>query len=64
MLELRAAMGLARLLRDDGRAADARPRLASLYAEQVGQSEGGYVKQAKSLLDELDHDGSGAGSSA
>jgi predicted ATPase len=52
-LELRAAASLARLRRDQGRPAEARDLLASVYGWFTEGFDTGDLKEAKALLDEL-----------
>jgi predicted ATPase len=52
--ELRAAMSLARLWREQGRRADARDLLAPLYSAFTEGFDTPDLKEAKALLDELD----------
>jgi predicted ATPase len=51
--ELRAAVSLARLHRDQGRRAEARDLLAPVYGLFTGGFDTADLKQAKGLLDEL-----------
>ena len=51
--ELRAAMSLARLRRDQGRRAEARERLAPVYGWFTEGFDTHDLKDAKALLDEL-----------
>ena len=53
MLELRATMGLARLLRDMGRRDDAHSTLAEIYSWFTEGFDTADLKEAKELLDEL-----------
>jgi predicted ATPase len=55
--ELRAAMSLARLRRDQGRRAKARDHLAPVYSWFTEGFETPDLKDAKALLDELDQRG-------
>ena len=57
MWELRAAMSLARLRRDQGRRAKARDHLAPVYSWFTEGFETPDLKDAKALLDELDQRG-------
>jgi len=50
-LELRAAMSLARLLRDQGRSADAKALLQSVYDRFTEGFDTANLKEAKRLLD-------------
>jgi predicted ATPase len=52
-LELRAATGLARLLRDTGRRDQARTMLADIYGWFTEGFDTADLKDAKTLLDEL-----------
>ena len=52
--ELRAAMSLARLRRDQGRPAEARDLLAPIYGWFTEGFDTPDLKEAKALLDELD----------
>jgi predicted ATPase len=52
--ELRAAMSLARLVRDAGRRDEARTMLAEVYNWFTEGFDTADVKEAKALLDELD----------
>jgi predicted ATPase len=52
-IELRATTGLARLLRDTGRRADARSMLAEIYGWFTEGFDTADLKEAKLLLDEL-----------
>ena len=52
--ELRAAMRLARLRRDQGRKAEARDLLAPVYGWFTEGFDAPDLKEAKALLDELD----------
>jgi len=52
-LELRAAMSLARLLRSQGRNAEARERLALIYGWFTEGFETADLREARALLDEL-----------
>ena len=51
--ELRAAIGLARLRRDQGRCAEARDLLAAVYGWFTEGFDTPDLKKAKALLDEL-----------
>jgi predicted ATPase len=51
--QLRAAMSLARLARDQGRRAEARDLLAPVYGWFTESFDGGDLTRAKALLDEL-----------
>ena len=51
--ELRAAMSLARLWRDQGKLREARELLAPVYGWSTEGSDTGDLKDAKALLDEL-----------
>jgi predicted ATPase len=52
-LELRAAMSLARLLRDTGQRDEARTMLAEIYSWFTEGFDTADLKEAKALLDEL-----------
>jgi len=51
--ELRATVGLARLLRDTGRSAEARTRLAEIYGWFTEGFDTADLKDSKALLDQL-----------
>jgi predicted ATPase len=53
--ELRAALGLARLWRDQGRHAEARDLLTPVYNWFTEGFDTRVLKEAKELLDELTH---------
>jgi predicted ATPase len=53
MIELRATMSLARLLRDTGRRDEARAMLADIYGWFTEGFDTADLKDAKALLDEL-----------
>ena len=54
--ELRAAMSLARLWRDQGKVQQARELLAPVYGWFTEGFDTRDLKEAKALLEELDHD--------
>ena len=53
LLELRASTSLARLRRDQGRIAEARDLLSSVYDRFTEGLETADLKEAKALLDEM-----------
>ena len=53
MLELRAALSMARLLRDQGKRDQARDLLAPVYAWSIEGFDTLDLKEAKALLDTL-----------
>ena len=53
LLELRAATSLARLCNDTGRSQEARPLLADVYGRFSEGFDTADLKEAKTLLDEL-----------
>ena len=60
IFELRAAMSMARLWRDQGKREEARDLLAPVYGWFTEGFETRDLKEAKALLDELDERHNGA----